>query len=140
MALIDDRITQFRAEIGDRELTEEQRKIFNAFCKKGGASTFVNVTDYLGNKVRLKIVSYDPSIGSQHILLSHYKTEVGNVTATEILNLCDIVKYGESYISGIYTVYRKQYENNGVLYRTVVKVSKEKGTSLLKSFYSDRGV
>ena len=69
MALIDDRIAQFKAEVGNRELTEEQMKIFNAFCKKGGASTFVNVTDSLGIKVRLKIVSYDPSVAHRLLLM-----------------------------------------------------------------------
>ncbi len=56
MALIDDRIAQFRAEVGDRELTEEQRKIFNAFTKKNGAATFLNVTDKDGRNVRIKFI------------------------------------------------------------------------------------
>ena len=40
MALIDDRIAQFKAEVGNRELTEEQMKIFNAFTKKRADEDF----------------------------------------------------------------------------------------------------
>ena len=74
MALIDDRIAQFRAEVGDMELTEEQKKIFNAFTKKNGAATFLNVTDKDGRNVRIKIYSNKTKTGSQHILINHFGT------------------------------------------------------------------
>ena len=138
MALIDDRIAQFRTEVGDRELTEEQRKIFNAFTKKNGAATYLNVTDMDGKNVRIKIYSNKIKTGSQHILVNHFGTMIHWVTAWEILNLYEVVERGAHYISNGYVVYRMDTDYNGVKISTVLKFVEDKGIAVLKSFYSNR--
>lgn len=137
---IDEKIRLFKAEIGNRKLTEEQSKVYHAFTKKSGSMTYINVTDKSGKKVRIKIDSTKSSRGSQYILLRHYKTNYGRVTAFEILNLCNVVKFGEPYDSQGYIVYKMNVQQSGVIYRTTLKFSVENESAALKSFYSDRGM
>lgn len=138
MATIDDKIRQFKAEVGNRQLNAEQAKVYNAFTKTKGSATFINVTDKNGKKVRIKIDSTKRTTGSQKILMRHYNTNVGRVTAWEILNLCNVVKTGEPHPSGIYIIYKKQFVRNGHLFHTVLRFTIDEKSAALKSFYSNR--
>lgn len=136
--LLSKKIAQFIAEVGDRELTQEQSKIFHAFTKTKGSVTYLNVTDCKGKSLRIKIYSDKFSNGTQHILLGHYKTRREYVTAMEILNLCDVIRNGELYKSRGYTVYRLLRHYGKVTIRTVLKINVNGNEAVLKSFYSDR--
>lgn len=139
MALIDEKIALFKAEVGNRELSEEQSKVFNAFTKKKGASTYINVTDMDGKSLRIKIYSNKVSTGTQHILKNHYATKIHWVTAWEILNFCEVVECGTHYVSNGYIVYRIVKYCDDVKISTVLKFVEDNGVAVLKSFYSDRG-
>lgn len=136
--LLSKKIAQFIAEVGDRELTQEQGKIFHAFTKTKGSVTYLNVTDSKGKNLRIKIYSDKFSNGTQHILLGHYKTNRGYVTAMEILNLCDVVRKGNVYNRNGYTIYKLLHKYKNVTIRTVLKVNVNGNEAVLKSFYSDR--
>ena len=139
MALIDEKIALFKAEVGDRELNVEQKRVFNAFTKKKGASTYINVTDMDGKSLRIKIYSNKVSTGSQHILKNHYATKIHWVTAWEILNFYEVVEFGTHYVSNGYIVYRIEKYCGDVKISTVLKFVEDNGVAVLKSFYSDRG-
>lgn len=139
MALIDEKIALFKAEVGDRELNVEQKRVFNAFTKKKGASTYINVTDMDGKSLRIKIYSNKVSTGSQHILKNHYATKIHWVTAWEILNFYEVVEFGTHYVSNGYIVYRIEKYCGDVKISTVLKFVEDNGVAVLKCFYSDRG-
>lgn len=132
------KIAQFKAEVGNRKLTPEQKKIYAAFTKTKGSSTFINVVDIYDDSIRLKIVSNSTDAGSQHILLKHYKTSIGRVTANEILNLTEIISKGRREKNRSYMVYSKIINNRGNIIKEVVRISKDGKTAMLKSFYSNR--
>ena len=136
--LLSQKIKQFADEVGDKELTEEQKRIYKAFTKTKGAATNIYVTDSKGRNLNIKIYSNKFSNGVQHILMGHYKTTREYVTANEILNLCDVVRNGTPYKSGSYTVYKLSRRYGKVTIRTVLKISVEGNEAVLKSFYSDR--
>lgn len=138
MATIDDKIKQFKKEIGNRVLNEKQGKIYHAFTKTNGSATYLNVIDKDSRAIRIKIYSNKVDNGSQHILVNHYKEPVYWVTANEILNLYRIVEVGEHYRSRGYTVYHRTYSNGNANISTVLKFKEEDNEAVLKSFYSDR--
>lgn len=133
---IEEKIEAFKKEVGDRQLTAEQQRIYKAFTRLKGKPITILVTDRTGKEVSFKIYSDKRDCGTRHILTKHYNTAEGRVTAMEILNLCDIVRKGESYKSRAYTVYKYYYKYGNVTLRATLRLS---GDGLLKSFYSDRG-
>ena len=136
MSLIDDRIAQFRAEVGDRELTEEQRKIFNAFTKKNGSLVRIHIVDVEGVSLR---VSMDSSAEVKKVLTKHYCTPDGTVTAVQILDMFDTVRTGRKYMSMGNIIYEKAWTCDGALYFTVLKVFSNGKDAVFKSFYSTIG-
>ena len=134
MALIDDRIAQFRAEVGDRELTEEQNRVFETFCRTKGKLKRICTTDSNGDSITIMFPSDDENEGTQHVLLKHYKTNRGSVTALEILNLMDVVRNKGSDESHI--IYSMEKFRGKIKFTIAVKVVK-KG-NIFKSFYSNR--
>ena len=136
--LLSQKIKQFIAEVGDKELTEEQKRIYKAFTKTKGAATNIYVTDSQGRMLNVKIYSNKFSNGVQYILMGHYKTTREYVTANEILNLCDVIRKGRMYPSKGYTVYQLLHKYNNVTIRTVLKIDMNEKEAVLKSFYSNR--
>ena len=136
MALIDEKIALFKAEVGDRELNEEQSKVFNAFSKKNGSVVKVHVVDCEG--ICLK-VSLDSSAEIRKVLSKHYRTTDGTVTALQILNMFDTVRTGYKYFSNGNVVYEKSWMDNGVKYFTVLKIYPNGKDAVFKSFYSTIG-
>lgn len=132
------KIAQFKAEVGNRKLTPEQKKIYAAFTKTKGRPTFIDVVDIYDESIKLKIISNSIDAGVQHILLRHYKTNIGRVTANEILNLTEIISKGRREKKRSYMVYSKIINDRGNIVKEVVRISKDGKTATLKSFYSNR--
>ena len=133
---IEKKIRQFKAEVCDRELTTEQAKIYAAFTKTNGKTINVHVTDCEG--VNLKI-ALDSSTEVKKILLKHYKTSDGTVTALQILNMFDLVRKGKKYFSQGNYVYSVKKVKNSVTYKTVIKIYSNGKDAVLKSFHSTIG-
>ena len=70
------------------------------------------------------------------ILLKHYRTSDGTVTANQILRMFDVVRTGSKRKSQGNVVYSKVFRKNGVEYRTVVKIFPNRKNTVLKSFHS----
>ena len=136
MALIDDRIAQFRAEVGNRELTEEQNRVFETFCRTKGKLKRICTADGNGGPVTIMFPSDDENEGTQHVLLKHYKTNRGAVTALEILNLMDVVRNGSMESDENHIIYSMEKFRGKIKFTIAVKVVK-KG-NIFKSFYSNR--
>lgn len=136
--LLSQKIKQFIAEVGEKELTPEQSCIYKAFTKTKGSATYIDVTTRKGKSFKVKIYSNKFSNGVQYILMGHYKTTREYVTANEILNLCDVIRKGEEYFSRGYTVYKLSHKYNNVTIRTVLKIDIKGKEAVLKSFHSDR--
>ena len=136
MALIDNRIAQFRAEVGDRKLTEEQNRVFETFCRTKGKLKRICTTDGNGDSVTIMFPSDDENEGTQHVLLKHYKTNRGSVTALEILNLMDVVRNGSMESDENHIVYSMEKYLGKIKFTIAVKVVKN--GNIFKSFYSNR--
>lgn len=134
---LSDKIEAFKKEVGNRTLTEEQRRIYNEFCKtKGKGKTFF-VIDKAGKQISFVIYCDKFDCGTQHILKNHYMENKGRVTAVEILNMLDVIKYGVPHKSNAYTVYSYKHVSGSVKLNATLRLTKQ---GLLKSFYSDRGI
>lgn len=131
-----EKIEAFKKEVGDRVLTEEQQRVYRVFTRLKGKPIDFAITDKNGARARFNIYCDKADCGTQHILTRHYKTDIGRVTAMEILNLCDVIRKGDPYKSKAYTVYKYTRTAGDVTYRIILRLS---GNGLLKSFYSDRG-
>ena len=133
--LLSKRIEQFIEEVGVMELTPEQGKIFYAFTRSKKDVNF-DVTDCEG--VNLKI-TLDPRQEVRKILLKHYNTNNGTVTAKDILKMFDIVRKGEKKFNNGNYVYSQMRRKNGVTYKTVIKIFSNGKEAMLKSFHSTIG-
>lgn len=134
---VKDKIILLKAEIGDRILTGNQLKIYRAFTKTTGRPTTIETNDGNGDKIRFKIYSNKNDDGTIHILKKHYKTNIGYVSATEIVNLCSVIENGNKSRSGNCIVYTLVKSNNRTKLKTALKIIVGKDY-VLKSFYSDR--
>lgn len=133
--LLNKKIAQFIEEVGVMELTPEQGKIFYAFTRSKKDVNF-EVTDCEG--VNLKI-TLDPQQEVRKILLKHYNTNNGTVTAKDILKMFDIVRKGEKKFNNGNYVYSQIRRKNGVTYKTVIKIFSNGKEAMLKSFHSTIG-
>lgn len=130
------KIEQFRKEIGNRPLNEEQQKIYSAFTKENGSRIYCSVTDGYGCSYKVFLES---SKEIKKILIKHYRTNDGTVTALQILNMFDTVRTGTKYTSQGNVVYKKTRTKDGVEYHTVIKIFKNGTDAVLKSFHSTIG-
>lgn len=136
MATIEDKIKQFKSEVGNKPLSTEQAKIYNAFTKVNGKKVAVSVIDCEGVVLKVTLI---PSKEVKKILLKHYRTSDGTVTANQILRMFDVVRTGSKRKSQGNVVYSKVFRKNGVEYRTVVKIFPNGKDAVLKSFHSTIG-
>lgn len=132
---IEDKIETFVKEVGCRALNDEQKRVYKIFTKTKGRPMRFSIIDQAGNTVSFNIYCDKKDCGTQHILMKHYKSAMGRVTAMEILNLCDIIRNGKRYKSNAYTVYKYKYIKRKVTYKVALRLTAK---GLLKSFYSDR--
>ena len=136
MALIDEKIAQFKSEIGDMKMSEEQQIVFDLFCRTKGKPKRINTSDKDGAKVSFLVHSDKYSEGSQHVMLKHYRGKVGHVTAFEIIDMLDVVKKSKCVVRNFVTSYRLVRELGGVKYSLVLKMTTH--VHVFKSFYSNR--
>ena len=118
-------------------MTEENKRIFNAFVYKRSKPYKFEIIDKYSNTIRFVLCTNKLDDGVLHILLKHYQGKIGSVSATEILNLCEVIRNGEISVKENTMVYT--LKQNGQIFKLIVALKKSKtGTNILKSFYSDR--
>ena len=98
--------------------------------------TYCNVTDGYGCKYKIMLES---SKEVRKILLRHYRTNDGTVTAYQILTMFDTLRTGTKYTSMGNIVYKKTRTRDGVEYHTVIKIFENGTDAVLKSFHSTIG-
>ena len=129
----------FKKEINIEKLNEEQQRIYNAFVFRRAKPYHFAVTDAYGNTIRFLLYTNKTDEGVLHILEKHYNGSVGMVTAKEIVNLCDVIRYGEidSRTGKDKITYFLEKGNHA--FRLTVGLKKSNtGENILKSFYSNR--
>ena len=133
-----DKITQnFINEIGDIQLNEEQKRIYNAFVyRKRGMYNFC-INDKYGNTIRFSMYTNKTDDGVIHILKRHYNNTLGHVTAMEILCFPEVVRMGN--ITADKNTITYTMKKSGRDYSLIIGL-KTTGTekNILKSFYSDK--
>lgn len=134
-SFIDQKIAQFRAEIGNRTLSEEQQRIYNVFTRTKGVSRFT-MTDGYGDSVRFKVDPSKFSDGPQHILTKHYRGHEGRITATEIINMCEVIRKGTKRKTPTHITYKLAKNVGGNKLILALKITRN--DLVLKSFYSNR--
>ncbi len=136
MATIDDKIKQFKKEIGEAVLTGQQQRVYDTFVRTSGKPVLFTVTDKNGNTVKFQIFPDRPQEGSQHILLKHFHGRTGNVSAFDILSICDTVQFGDIVINDKnHICYKWKRTSGGKTVITSLKIIKS--GYILKSFYSE---
>ena len=126
----------FCNEVNYSILTNEQKRVYNAFVHRRSKPYNFEIIDKYNNTVRFVLYTNKRDDGVLHILLKHYKG-VGMVTAMEILNLCDVIRKGDFGVVDNKIVYT--LKQKGLTYKLIVALKESKtGTNILKSFYSDR--
>lgn len=100
-------------------------------------SVELKVNDSKNNPITIKIDPSKTAEGPQHVMKKHYQGNIGRVTATEILNMLDIVRKGTIHTpSDNHILYSLKKRVNGVTYNFCIKITKK--NKIFKSFYSNR--
>ena len=132
-----ERITQnFITEVEDIQLSDEQKRIYNAFVYRRRKPYKFSVVDKYGNTIRFILPTNNKREGVVHILLKHYNGNVGHVTASEILNFLEIIRKGNLTAENNTMTYK--YNLNNVCYSLIVGIKETPSNNILKSFYSDK--
>lgn len=135
---LEDKTAHFMFDVRDYDsLNAEQKRIYNAFVYRRAKPYNFEVTDAYGNTIRFKLYTNKTDDGVLHIMGKHYRGAVGAVTTQEILNLCDVVRYGEMKPEANKLTYSWRKGNSTLVLIVGLKKSKE-GGNILKSFYSNR--
>ena len=112
-------------------------KVYAAFTKTKGRPISIHVSDLNNRIVSFKLDPTKRSDGPQHILLKHYNSRIGQVTALEIINMCEVIQMGERDDSEASRLcYYLTKKENGITYTLCLKIGKK--DNYLKSFYSNR--
>ena len=130
---------EFKEEIDVQKLNNEQKRIYNAFVFRRAKPYHFSVTDAYGNTIRFSLYTNKKDDGVLHILQKHYNGSVGMVTANEIVNFCDVIRYGEIYPQKDRITYFWK-KGNSVFRLTVGLKKSNTGENILKSFYSNRKI
>ena len=135
---LEDKTAHFIFDVNDYDsLTAEQKRIYNAFVYRRAKPYNFEVTDAYGDTIRFKLYTNKTDDGVLHIMGKHYRGKVGMVTAQEIINLCDVVRYGEMKPGDKKITYSWRKGNSTLVLIVGLKKTKE-GGNVLKSFYSNR--
>ena len=135
--IIEQKTIEFCKEIDHLILTEENKRIYNAFVYRRAKPYKFEIIDKYDNTIRFVLCTNKLDDGVLHIMLKHYRGAVGNVNAYEILNFCDVIRNGEINANDNSITYT--LKRNGQTYKLIVALKRSKaGTNILKSFYSDR--
>lgn len=136
---VDQKIQKFIRELNGVSLDDTQAKIYYMFVRNGGHPVNISVNDKNGETVRFRIYGGKDGEGSEHILKRHYCNSRGEVSALEIINLCEVIRKGEKHRQLGCDVYEYRKHNRSAKLTTVLKVLVD-DRKVLKSFYSDRGI
>ncbi|MBR5214801.1 MAG: hypothetical protein IKV80_01090 [Bacteroidales bacterium] len=135
--IIERKTKDFCEEVQHIKLTEENKRIYNAFVYKRAKPYKFEIIDKYSNTIRFVLCTNKLDDGVLHILLKHYQGKVGSVSAFEILNFCEVIRNGEISVNENTMVYT--LKQNGQTFKLIVALKKSQtGTNILKSFYSDR--
>ena len=132
-----ERITHnFITEVGDTQLNDEQKRIYNAFVYRRRKPYKFSVVDKYGNTIRFILPTSNKREGVVHILMKHYNGKVGQVTASEILCFLEVIRKGNLTAENNTMTYK--YNLNNVCYSLIVGIKETPSNNILKSFYSDK--
>lgn len=132
-----ERITQnFITEVGDIQLNDEQKRIYNAFVYRRRKPYKFSVVDKYGNTIRFILPTNNKREGVVHILQKHYNGNVGKVTASEILSFLEVIRKGNLTAENNTMTYK--YNLNNVCYSLIVGIKETPSNNILKSFYLDK--
>lgn len=134
---IEAKTAAFKSEINYDSLNDEQKRIYNAFVFRRAKPYNFEVVDGYGNTIRFLLYTNKQDDGVLHIMGKHYHGQVGMVTASEILGLCNVIRNGRMTSNGQSITYT--WEKGGKKLVLIVGLKKSKtGQNILKSFYSNR--
>lgn len=136
-SILDTKTESFKKELDYSHLNDEQKRIYNAFVFRRAKPYRFAVIDAFGNTVRFILYTNKKDDGVLHILGKHYKGTIGNVTAFEIVNICDVIRKGEIISNGKSITYTLTM-GSSVLKLVVGLKRSNTGENVLKSFYSNR--
>lgn len=135
--IIKRKTNEFCEEVKCFNLTEENKRVYNAFVYRRAKPYKFEIVDKYNNTIRFVLCTNKLDDGVLHILLKHYQGNVGKVSAYEILNFCDVIRKGEVNVNDNNMIYT--YKQNGQIFILIVALKRSTtGTNILKSFYSDR--
>lgn len=127
----------FKKEVDYNRLNEEQKRLYNAFVFRRQKPYRFSVNDSYRNTVRFLLYTNKRDEGVIHIMNKHYKGSVGMVTAKEIIDICNVIRYGDVTSNGKSLTYR--WQNGSKILKLIVGLKKSNtGENVLKSFYSNR--
>ena len=127
----------FKKEVNFSGLNEEQKRIYTAFVFRRAKPYRFAVNDANGNTVRFLLYTNKTDDGVLHIIGKHYRGVAGPVTATEIVNLCDVIRNGVMTSDGKSITYT--WIKGASTLKLIVGLKRSKtGENVLKSFYSNR--
>jgi predicted RNA methylase len=129
---LSERINQFIEELKGRNLTPEQQGIYNVFTRKEKVYKIKDLKD-VGEYVAVE--GGRRKFGAQHVLIKHYGTNIGPVTAEEILQIGEIIRDGKVEFDGDTRIYTRPAED-GALLKVVVGKNRKDGSDTLITFHS----
>lgn len=134
---IKEKISIFKKETKDLLLNNEQQRIYNAFVYQTVKPINFRVTDRYGNIIHFTLYTNKRDDGVIHILERHYKEKRGEITAIEILDFCNIIRFGDLEANKRTMVYT--YTAKGYTYKLILALKKTRNEkNILKSFYSNK--
>ena len=135
--IIKRKTNEFCEEVKCLNLTEENKRVYNAFVYRRAKPYKFEIVDKYNYTIRFVLCTNKLDDGVLHILLKHYQGVVGKVSAYEILIFCDVIRKGEVNVNDNNMIYT--YKQNGRIFKLIVALKRSNtGTNILKSFYSDR--
>lgn len=121
--IIERKTKDFCEEIKHIKLTEENKRIYNAFVYKRAKPYKFEIIDKYSNTIRFVLCTNKLDDGVLHILLKHYQGKVGSVSAFEILNFCEVIRNGEISVNENTMVYT--LKQNGQTFKLIVALKKK---------------
>ena len=127
----------FKKEVNFSGLNEEQKRIYSAFVFRRAKPYRFAVNDADGNTVRFLLYTNKTDDGVLHIMGKHYRGVTGPVTATEIVNLCDVIRNGVMTSDGKSITYT--WIKGASTLKLIVGLKRSKtGENVLKKLWQQR--
>lgn len=138
LTFLERKTADFMFDVKDYDsLNAEQKRVYNAFVYRRAKPYRFEVVDAYGNTIRFVLYTNKTDDGVLHIMSKHYRSDVGMVTTSEILNLCDVIRKGTVMSDGSSITYT--WRKGVSTLKLVVGLKRSRtGENVLKSFYSNR--